>query len=302
MLWLPVGPEIPALEAGQEQRDRVLAGAHVADRACLLAIPRQAGGGQRIEWHPLVATGQQRLAHAGPPEHALDRADVEVLATVRAGHDGELGGLQIELLEAASLDQRYDTERLDGRAQGHDPVWVAELADEPATDVRFDDVPAVDALLDAVAQLADEDRRLGTGASLRTRPAVPGLRALGGGGHSGEDTAQGSRGRARVVRVSDGPSGPARHRARDWYCAACRGAPARLVPLEPSIASSIPPPRRPPVAPPRRDAGRRPDPRGLWPRSLQLHVLGEADDGTGGVPDDCRGRSDRQTESGAQGV
>ena len=109
---------------------------------------------------------------------------MEVLATVRAGHDRELGGLQIELLEAAGLDQGDDTERLDGRAEGHDPVRVAELADEPAADVRFDDVAAVDALLDAVAQLADEDRRLGTGASLRARPAVPGRRALGSGGHA----------------------------------------------------------------------------------------------------------------------
>ncbi len=184
MLGLPVRLEIPALEPGQEQRDRVLARAHVADRAGLLAIPRKPGGGQRVERHPLIATGQQRLADASSPEHALDRPDVEVLATVRAGHDRELGWLQVEFLEAAGLDQGDDTERLDGRAESDDPVRVAELADEPAADVRFDDVAAVDALLDAVAQLADEDRRLGTGASLRARPAVPGRRALGSGGHA----------------------------------------------------------------------------------------------------------------------
>ena len=50
-------------------------------------------------------------------------------------------------------------ERLDRRAQGDDPVRVAELADEPAGGVDLDDVAAMDALLDPVADLADEDRR-----------------------------------------------------------------------------------------------------------------------------------------------
>ena len=143
---------------------------------------------------PSLPQARKRLADPGAAEHGLDRPDVEVLAAVRAGHDRELGGLEVERLDAAGLDQGHDAERLDGRAQRHDPVGVAELADEPAVDVRFDDVAAVDALLDPVAQLAHEDRRLGTGATLRARPAGPGRRALGRGGHSREDTAEGSRG------------------------------------------------------------------------------------------------------------
>ena len=70
------------------------------------------------------------------------------------------------------------------------PSWLMQLA----VDVGLDDVAAVDALLDPVAHLAHEDRGLGTGATLRARPAVPGRIALGGGGHSREDTAEGSRG------------------------------------------------------------------------------------------------------------
>ena len=49
-------------------------------------------------------------------------------------------------------------ERLDRRAEGDDPVGVAEDADELAGGVGLDDVAAMDALLDAVAELADEDR------------------------------------------------------------------------------------------------------------------------------------------------
>ena len=59
MLRLPVRLEVPALEPRQEQRHRVLAGAHVADRAGLLAVARQARGGQRVERHALVAAGQE---------------------------------------------------------------------------------------------------------------------------------------------------------------------------------------------------------------------------------------------------
>ena len=67
--------------------------------------------------------------------------------------------LEVERLDAAGLDERDEPERLDRRAQGDEPVGVAELADDPAGGVGLDDVAAVDALLDAVAELADEDRR-----------------------------------------------------------------------------------------------------------------------------------------------
>ena len=77
--------------------------------------------------------------------------------------------------------QGHQAERLDRGAQGHEPVGVAELADEPAVRVGFDDVAAVDALLDPVAHLADEDRGLGPGAAGRARNAR--LRSWCRGGH-----------------------------------------------------------------------------------------------------------------------
>ena len=84
----------------------MLARAHVADRPGLLAVAREPGGGQRVERHPLGAAGEQRLADAGPPVEALERPDVEVLARVRAGHDRDLGRLEVERLDAAGLDER----------------------------------------------------------------------------------------------------------------------------------------------------------------------------------------------------
>ena len=178
---------------------------------------------------PSLPQAKKRLADPGAAEHALDRPDVEVLAAVRTGHDRELGGLEIERFDAARLDQGHDTEWLDGGAERHEPVRVAELADEPAVDVRFDDVAAVDALLDAVAQLAHEDRGLGTGATLRARPAGPGRRALCRGGHSGEDTAQGSRGGAGRSGL---PMAPTAHPALDGRLVPCAlpGDTARLGP------------------------------------------------------------------------
>ncbi len=210
MLRLPVRLEVPVLEPRQQQRHRMLAGAHVADGAGLLPVTGEAGRRQRVERHALAAAGQEGLADAGPTERALDRPDVEILAAVGAGHDRELGGLQVEGLDATGLDQRHDPERLHGRAQRHDALGVAELADEPAVDVGLDDVAAVDALLDAVAQLAHEDRRLGTGAPLRARPAVPGRSALGRGGHRPEDTARGVVG----GRSISSPPEAARHASR----------------------------------------------------------------------------------------
>ena len=100
---------------------------------------------------------------------------MEVLARVRAGHDRDLGRLEIERLDAARLDERDEPERLDGRAERDQPVGVAEQADDPAGGVGLDDVAAVDALLDAVPELADEDR----GGLARPRA---GRRACGVGG------------------------------------------------------------------------------------------------------------------------
>ena len=57
---------------------------------------------------------------------------MDVLAGVRAGHDRDLGRRQLERLDPAGLEEREQPERLDARAQRHDPVRVAEQADDPA--------------------------------------------------------------------------------------------------------------------------------------------------------------------------
>ena len=54
--------------------------------------------------------------------------------------------------------QRHHAERLDAAPQVRRPVRVAEDADQAPVDVDLDDVAAMDALLDAAADLADEDR------------------------------------------------------------------------------------------------------------------------------------------------
>ena len=44
----------------------------------------------------------------------------------RAGHDRDLGRLEVERLDPARLEEGQQPERLDRRAKGHDPVRVAE--------------------------------------------------------------------------------------------------------------------------------------------------------------------------------
>ena len=75
------------------------------DIAGPLAVASQPCRGQRIEWHALAAEAKTRLADARPAEHGLQRPDVEVLAGVAAGHDRELRRLELELLDAAGLEQ-----------------------------------------------------------------------------------------------------------------------------------------------------------------------------------------------------
>src|SRR5467141_2308638 len=137
----------------------MLTGAHVADGTRLLAVARQPRGRQLVERHALRAASEVGLAHVRPPEDALERPDVEVLARVGAGHDRELVRLEVECLDAAGLDEGRDAERLDAGAQRDDAVLVAERADRSALGVDLDDVPAMDALLDPVADLADDNRR-----------------------------------------------------------------------------------------------------------------------------------------------
>ena len=91
--------------------------------------------------------------------------------------------LEVERLDPAGLDQGDDAERLDAAPQGHDAIRIAEAADQPAVDVDLDDVAAVDALLDPVADLADEDRRRATavGPAAGRRAGCPAVAVRGTG-------------------------------------------------------------------------------------------------------------------------
>ena len=106
----------------------MLPGAHVADRTGLLAVAGQPCGGQGVERHPLAAAGQERLADAGPAEHPLERADVQVLARMRARQDRDLGRPESKA-STPRLDERDRPERLDRRAQRDDAIGIAEDAD-----------------------------------------------------------------------------------------------------------------------------------------------------------------------------
>ena len=83
---------------------------------------------------------------------------MEVLAGMRAGHDRQLGRIQVELLDATGFDEGHQPERLDGRPERHDPFDVTDGTQHAAGRVDLDDVAAVHALLDAIAHLTDEDR------------------------------------------------------------------------------------------------------------------------------------------------
>ncbi len=169
----------------------MLPGTHVPDGARLLAVPREARRGERVERHPLVAACEGHLADAGPAEHALERPNVEILTGMRAGHDRDLGRLEIERLDPAGLDQRHDPERLDGRAQGHDAVGITDGTDQPAGRVGLDDVASMETLFDAIPNVTDEDGRVRSRSVTGPCPPGPG-RALRGKGHVSEHTAHGS--------------------------------------------------------------------------------------------------------------
>jgi hypothetical protein len=135
--------------------------AHVAQRARPLPVAGEAGSGEGVERHPLGARGENALRDADPSVKRLDGPDVEVLAGMARRHDRELFAREVELLAAARAEERDEPERLDRGAEGDDPVRVAEQPEHPAGGVDLDDVPAVDRLHDAVADLAHEDGRHG---------------------------------------------------------------------------------------------------------------------------------------------
>ena len=136
----------------------MLAGAHVPDLAGPLAIAGEPRRGQLVERHALDARRESAWTRPSAGT-ALERPDVEVLAGVAAGHDRDLGRLEVERLDPAGLEQREHAERLDAGPEVDDLIGVAERADHPSVDVDLDDVAPVDALLDPVADLADEHRR-----------------------------------------------------------------------------------------------------------------------------------------------
>jgi len=144
----------------------------VPDLARPLAVAGEAGCGQRVNGRALRAQPEPGLAHVGPPEHRLERSDVEVLAGVARGHDRDLGRRQLELANPARFEQREDPERLDRGTQVDDVVRVAEGPQHPATGVGLDDVAPVDALLDPAAELPNEHRGGGS-TGLGGRPGSP---------------------------------------------------------------------------------------------------------------------------------
>ncbi len=131
----------------------------MADGSGLLAIAGEAGSGEGVQRRPIGTAREGGLADPGPAVDGLECPDVDVLAGMRAGEDGDLVGRQLEGLDAACLEQRDRTERLDGRAQRDEPIGVAQDPDEAAGRIGLDDVAAMDALLDPVPQQADQDRR-----------------------------------------------------------------------------------------------------------------------------------------------
>jgi hypothetical protein len=186
MVRLPVLARIPAAQSRQQQEHGVLARAHVADRPWLLTVTGQTRRRELVERRTLGAVAEERLAHARSPVDRLQGPDMEILTRVRAGEDGDLGGLEVERGDPAGLDEGKHAERLHGRAQRNDAIRVAELADDAAGDVGLDDVAAVDALLDPIPDVAGKDRRHDPAAAGGARRSVRGS-ASGRGGGCGHD-------------------------------------------------------------------------------------------------------------------
>jgi len=84
---------------------------------------------------------------------------VEVLAGVAARHDRELRRLEAELALAACLEEGHEPERLHRRSEVDEHLRIADCPDDAPGHVDLDDIAPVDALLDAVADLANEHRR-----------------------------------------------------------------------------------------------------------------------------------------------
>ena len=144
----------------EEDEHRVLARAHVAERRRPLPVAGEAGGGQRVERHPLRPAGEHRLRDAGPAVERLDRPDVLVLARVGGGHDRDLG--RVERPNASIPPASMSATRPNGLTVDRRVTTRSgspTTPDDPAGRVDLHDVAPMLALDDPVADLADEHRR-----------------------------------------------------------------------------------------------------------------------------------------------
>ena len=126
----------------------MVARAHVADGSGALAVPGQPRRGEGVERGALRSAGQERLGESRPPEDGLQRPHVEVLARVRARHQGDLRGGETVVSEPAGFRKGEQGERLDAGAQRHLDLGVAGDVGDAARLVDPHDVAAMDALHD----------------------------------------------------------------------------------------------------------------------------------------------------------
>ena len=117
----------------------------MAHRAGPLAVARQPSCRQLVQGHALGAAGEEPLRDARPPEHGLQRPDVEVLAGMRAAQEGDVGRREVERLDAAGFEQRHRAERLDGapKVSRYGPGRPRTRSIRPLA-VHLDDVAAMD--------------------------------------------------------------------------------------------------------------------------------------------------------------
>ena len=174
-----VGPPVflhrPVVDLAEKQYRSVLARAHVAKCAGLLAVARQASRRQGVERGPFGAASEHLLGDPGSPEDRLQRPDMEVLAGMGTGHDRQLRGREVEGFDATGLHECHQPERFHGRPEIHEHVRVAQHASDRTVDVDLDYRAAMNAFDDGAAHLAHKDRRrLDRGGSLRGRFAGSG--------------------------------------------------------------------------------------------------------------------------------
>ena len=150
----------------------------MAQRAGSLAVAGEALRGDRIERHAVSAAREDGLRNARAAEQRGERADVDVLARVRARHQREFLWGQVERGDATRLDQCDECEGLGGRPERDGMLGVADDPEDRTRLVHFDDVPAMAALDHVAAEFLDEHRRRtrrGARAGLRPRAGARGV-------------------------------------------------------------------------------------------------------------------------------